>query len=322
MDTKENLSPDLHIHSFFSYDGNEKTEAYIKKAVERGDKIIGFSEHYDFVCRLLGDTNIIDDRKPKYYNVRKKAMKTDLQAKKAIIFDKDGTLLQFIPFWVPMAKAAIRQLIGSYVQNRKILPDILIAAEKSIGIENETLLPNGILSGGTYEQAAVALNNVLKKFDIQSNITRAETETAFENNLSAGKIVPVCEDLRGKLERAKRAGKLLFLVTTDNPQITDRCLRALQIRDLFDNIYCDDGICPAKPSPYAAEEILRLYRLKNAEICMVGDTKTDMKFAKNAAITAVCLGNNEGAQSMADYVFCDAGVFLDCLLQSDVRRNK
>lgn len=55
---------------------------------------------------------------------------------------------------------------------------------------------------------------------------------------------------------------------------------------------------------------------------MVGDTKTDMKFAKNAAITAVCLGNNEGAQSMADYVFCDAGVFLDCLLQSDVRRNK
>ena len=56
MDTKENFSPDLHIHSFFSYDGNEKTETYIKKAVERGDKIIGFSEHYDFDCRLLGDT--------------------------------------------------------------------------------------------------------------------------------------------------------------------------------------------------------------------------------------------------------------------------
>ena len=262
---------------------------------------------------------------PKYKNIRKKAMKTDLQAKKAIIFDKDGTLLQFIPFWVPVAKAAIRQLIVSYASDRNRLPDIpniLSAAERSIGIENETLLPNGILSGGTYEQAAIALNDVLKKFDIQSNITRAETETAFENNLSAGKIIPVCEDLREKLEWVKRAGKLLFLVTTDNPQITDRCLQALQIRDLFDAVYCDDGIRPAKPSPYAAEEILRLHRLKNAEICMVGDTKTDMKFAKNAAITAVCVGNNEGAQSMADYVFCNASVLLDCLLQSDVGRNE
>lgn len=321
MDTKENLSPDLHIHSFFSYDGNEKTEAYIKKAVERGDKIIGFSEHYDFVCRLLGDTNIIDVRKPKYYNVRKKAMKTDLQAKKAIIFDKDGTLLQLIPFWVPVAKAAVRQLIDSYVQNRKILPDILLAAEKSIGIENEALLPNGILSCGTYEQAAVALNNVLKKFDIQSNITRTETETAFGNNLSAGEIIPVCEDLREKLELVKRAGKLLFLVTTDNPQITDRCLRSLQIRDLFDSIYCDDGIHPAKPSPNVAEEILQLHRLRNTEICMVGDTETDMKFAKNAAITAVCVGNNEGAQSMADYAFCNTGVLLDLLLQGESVRN-
>lgn len=61
MDTKENFSPDLHIHSFFSYDGNEKTETYIKKAVERGDKIIGFSEHYDFDCRLLGVTTPLCD---------------------------------------------------------------------------------------------------------------------------------------------------------------------------------------------------------------------------------------------------------------------
>lgn len=252
-------------------------------------------------------------------------MKTDLQAKKAIIFDKDGTLLQFIPFWVPVAKAAIRQLIVSYASARNRLsdiPNILSAAEKSIGIENETLRPNGILSGGTYEQAAVAINNVLKKFDLQSNITRAETETAFGNNLSAGEIIPVCEDLRGKLERAKREGKLLFLVTTDNPQITDRCLQSLQIRDLFDAVYCDDGIHPAKPSPNVAEEILQRNRLKNVEICMVGDIETDMKFAKNASITAVCVGNNEGAKSMADYVFCNAGVFLDFLLQSDVGRNE
>lgn len=39
---------DLHLHSTFSYDGEGEPENYIKKAIESGDKIIGFSEHYDY----------------------------------------------------------------------------------------------------------------------------------------------------------------------------------------------------------------------------------------------------------------------------------
>ena len=241
----------------------------------------------------------------------------DLQEKRAIIFDKDGTLLQFVPFWVPVAKSAVRQIIKTYISDDKAAANVLLAAEKALGIENDILQPNGILSAGTYEQAAVAINEILKGFGFESNITREETETAFENNLSEGKIIPTCKNLREKLERLKRSGKHLFLVTTDNPQITDRCLNVLRIRELFNTIYCDDGIHPTKPSPYAVEEIMRIYRLKNADICMVGDTTTDMKFAKNAQIESVCVGNNEKASEIADYTFDDVGVFLDCLLRNE-----
>ena len=45
---------DLHIHSSFSYDSNEKCERYIEKALERGDKSIGFVQHYDYDCFLTG----------------------------------------------------------------------------------------------------------------------------------------------------------------------------------------------------------------------------------------------------------------------------
>lgn len=244
----------------------------------------------------------------------------DLHEKRAIIFDKDGTLLQFEPFWVPVAKSAVRKMIKSYISDDKKAEDVSLAAEKALGIENDMLHPNGILSAGTYEQAAVAINEILSKFGIESNITREETESAFEKSLSEGKIIPTCKNLCKKLGRLKHAGKFLFLATTDNPQITDRCLSVLGMRELFDSIYCDDGIHPAKPSPYATEEVMRLYRMKNSDICMDGDTVTDMKFAKNSRIESACVGNNVKASEMADYTFDDVGEFLDCFLQNEIGR--
>ena len=240
-----------------------------------------------------------------------------LQEKKAIIFDKDGTLLQFVPFWVPVAKSAVRQMIKPYMSDDKTAANILLAAENTLGIKNDMLQRDGILSAGSYEQAAVAINEILNRFGIESNITREETETAFEDNLAEGKIIPTCKNLREKLERLKRSGKFLFLVTTDSSQITSRCLNVLGILDLFDSIYCDDGIHLTKPSPYAVEAIMRLYRLQYGDICMVGDTTTDIKFAKNAQIESVCVGNNKKASEMADYTFDDVGVFLDCLLLNE-----
>ena len=47
--------PDLHVHTIFSYDGMEQAENYVKKAVTDGNESIGFSEHYDFDCALIGN---------------------------------------------------------------------------------------------------------------------------------------------------------------------------------------------------------------------------------------------------------------------------
>ena len=52
MNTKE--ITDLHIHSTFSYDSKSPAEDYVIAAVARGDKMIGFSEHYDYDCKLCG----------------------------------------------------------------------------------------------------------------------------------------------------------------------------------------------------------------------------------------------------------------------------
>lgn len=45
---------DLHIHTDFSFDSEEKMQNYVRDAA-KGDKAVGFSEHYDYDVILSGD---------------------------------------------------------------------------------------------------------------------------------------------------------------------------------------------------------------------------------------------------------------------------
>lgn len=45
---------DIHIHTEFSFDSNEKPENYLSAIKSKGENIIGFSEHYDYDAVLDG----------------------------------------------------------------------------------------------------------------------------------------------------------------------------------------------------------------------------------------------------------------------------
>lgn len=57
---------DFHIHTTFSYDGKESAENYVKLAIGKGEKIIGFSEHFDYDAYLEGAFALTDFNS--YYN--------------------------------------------------------------------------------------------------------------------------------------------------------------------------------------------------------------------------------------------------------------
>ena len=59
---------DLHIHTNFSPDSFEEPEAYIKEAVKKNVKIIGFSEHIDFDYVFLNFDNVLTDIEGYYKN--------------------------------------------------------------------------------------------------------------------------------------------------------------------------------------------------------------------------------------------------------------
>ncbi len=76
---------------------------------------------------------------------------------KAIIYDKDGTLMQFDASRIPVAQAAIKSIIEKYsVTSAEAALKIAGETEIEIGILNAVIDPNGVLCGGTAAVGAYA----------------------------------------------------------------------------------------------------------------------------------------------------------------------
>ena len=209
----------------------------------------------------------------------------------AIIFDKDGTLLDFDAFWVTVSQKAIQEVLERFGRKSLSVREIL----EAFGVHDGVTGMNGALCKGTYEQLGEILYGFFRQHgggESCDEVTKALIE-AYNRNAEAGEVRPTCPDLVRVLKCLKEQNTKLAVVTTDNPQITRQCLEKLGILDLFDRIYTDDGQTPTKPDPYCALDFCAFAHVDKEHVVMVGDTMTDMKFAKNAGITGIGIAKNE-----------------------------
>lgn len=232
---------------------------------------------------------------------------------KAIIFDKDGTLIDFDAFWISVSENAIDLLLKSI--NREDIPrDELLA---SIGVSDGVSDIGGLLCGGTYEEIALAFNRVLEKYGCALERERviADVLDFYNKSAAVGTVKPTCENLSEVLAELKARGIKIAVVTTDNFEITERCLKALGVYDCFDKIYTDDGKTPIKPDPSCALDFCEFCGVNKDEMLMVGDTMTDVRFARNAGIRVMGVGakaeNRARLEPHADAVELDVSKIFE-----------
>lgn len=209
----------------------------------------------------------------------------------AIIFDKDGTLLDFDAFWVTVSVKAIEAVLAEFHQMDVPVGEIL----EAFGVHDGVTDMNSILCKGTYEQLGQITYEILTRYGCDASceaVTKALIE-GYNQNADAGDVRPTCPDLVQVLTDLKSKGIKLAVVTTDNMQITRKCLEKLGILDLFDRIYTDDGEVPTKPDPFCVHHFCEFSRVEKDRVVMVGDTMTDMRFAKNAGIPAIGIAKSE-----------------------------
>ncbi|MHA7965387.1 HAD family hydrolase [Paenibacillus sp. CAU 1782] len=218
----------------------------------------------------------------------------------AILFDKDGTLLQFMGTWGVWS----RHLVASYTARleEKLGKEVSLDGSRILGIiAGENGGPadydrNGPLAMGTIDQ----LMAVLAWHGYQAGATWAQAmEAAYGGKQDADKMLEAERSalpLPGALsfvELCRSHGLKLAVVTADDTAAAEKHLEWLGIRDCFDACIGADRAERSKPFPDMALLACDILGVHPTRAAVIGDTGGDMAMAQSAGV-ALAIGIQDG----------------------------
>ena len=207
---------------------------------------------------------------------------------KAILFDKDGTLLKFSDIWVDS--------IVKYLSKKNLNHDAKKKLFKKIGVrENNEVEENSILSSETVEDLALIFSEFMDESpeEIYKDIDDFLLEFLKENK---SEIKETC-DLKSLFTDLKNRGIIIGLFTSDNYRQAKYSMEYLNL-DSFIDFYAAADLYEKKPSIESLEIFKKKYALMDQEIIIVGDSKVDMIFGKDTLKLGVLCGT--GSREMLE----------------------
>ena len=206
---------------------------------------------------------------------------------KAIIFDKDGTLFNYADFWGPIVSR--NSIIGfkRFNISEEMADELAYSFEKTFGVDrNRINHPEGILFrhdkivSGILRVSWKSIRNGLNPIKVMKVLTSLIDHVNIDNDIEQYEFPPVAPLFRA----LKDHGYVIGIVTNDMTESTMKFLKAMHIDRMVDFLRCRDSGCLNKPNPDSINELCRAYQIDSSEVCMVGDTKIDMKFGKNGKV--------------------------------------
>lgn len=223
---------------------------------------------------------------------------------KGILFDKDGTLIDFHAFFVKVAN----DLVEKCIENFDLPKDPFLKEEllKAIGLEGNEIDPQGILSSGTSRDLSEAFFELLQtktdlSFGVEDLYTWIHQKLYELTKSNDAQIVPTA-DLPQLFEKLHQLGIKVGVATADDLESTLFCLEKLGIRHYFDFIGTSDYY-EKKPNPHMLQAFCEACNLQPSEVAVAGDTLADMLLAKNgqAGLAIGVLSGVSGAEFLAKY---------------------
>ncbi|WP_342506617.1 HAD family hydrolase [Sporosarcina sp. FSL K6-2383] len=192
---------------------------------------------------------------------------------KGILFDKDGTLIEFNSLWIDSTYEFLKNITEIYNQESK-LEELAF----KVGLEGKTVREDSALAGKTSADLARIISNTLAvDFDwILKELNDFYYRKIKEN---PEKIKPVC-DLTELFAQLKSSGLKIGIVTADNYDVTQYILEVLQLLEYVDFIATAD-LYERKPNVEALQVFCNQYDIELDEVIHVGDTSIDMEFSKH-----------------------------------------
>jgi phosphoglycolate phosphatase len=219
-----------------------------------------------------------------------------------VIFDKDGTLIDFGPMWSGWAETLGRSL--EEATGRRIEPRLY--AMLGYDPVARTVLPGGGLAATPMarlrERSAAMLAD--------AGVDGATAERALDAAWHAPDPIELARpltDLPALFGRLRAGGRRLAIATTDDREPSVRTLAALGVTDAIAAMVCADDDVPVKPAPDMVLHLCEIVGVAPARTAVVGDAPADMRMARAAGAGLVVgvltgVGGRPDLEPLADVV--------------------
>ena len=214
----------------------------------------------------------------------------------AVLFDKDGTLLDFHATWDPAVREALHATASS--------PAAVEAAAAAIGFDLET-------SAFRDDSIFVAEPNDVILSALAPHLD-ADRFSAALDELGSAMAVPAPGATR-LLDELRNRGIATAIVTNDWEWIARNQLDHLGWRDRFDVVLGSDSGHGAKPDPGMVHGALTALGATADAAAMIGDSSHDLLAAGAAGVEAVLVTNGAAdpkLTTLADRVISTLADFL------------
>lgn len=219
---------------------------------------------------------------------------------KGILFDKDGTLVDFFSLWLHAALEAIPFFLQkNQIEDGEEMRDYVLSA---IGVTDGMVDPKGGLAYKSYHEIAGDICGALqdKGICVSKEMAEVQLKEIFNSIVAnSGTAYQVFTDMEALMKELKSRSIAVGLATADTMDSAENCLKAIGVREYFDYVGADDGIRRSKPEPDMFLEFLAQQKLMPAEIAVVGDAYNDMIFAKRNG--GIAVGVQSGVSQTEDF---------------------
>ena len=214
----------------------------------------------------------------------------------AVIFDKDGTLENSLPFWREVGIQRAR-LIDARI------PGVGEPLLMSFGIQDNALNPTGLLAVGSRREneiaAAAYIAETGRSWHESMEIARESFAEVSESKYltktpESASLFPDAIEL---LEKLKRKGSKLGILSADSTKEVKQFVTNHQLQDYIDLCMGVDGKL-FKPEPQLYIQTCQALEIAPEQTLMIGDSQGDIQMAK-AAGAAGTIGINRHQNNLS-----------------------
>ena len=201
----------------------------------------------------------------------------------AIIFDKDGTIIDANIYWSEIIKLRASMILKEYDINEDFYSQIC----KSMGLNLKTnmLLPDGPIALKSRDEVINSLILFLKEIEI--NILPNDLKLIFKKvhenfSLKAHEFIEPIHSSINLIKNLSKSNVKLALLTSDTTLNAKNTLKKLNINSYFEIVMGGDNNLQKKSSGKPALYICKKLNLDAKNVIAIGDAEMDFEMSSNA----------------------------------------